>query len=1744
MERILTLYTYVDGVNDTPFPPSDNQIEIGSFDYNAKRMGGAPTISATVQWESCLDNEWTKNVYASFNGEKYFLKQTPSSSYDNTDLMYEHNIELVSERVALDNVYFYDAVSGTPQEGDKPVSNSANVLFFGTIHEFASRMNASLEYAGLLTWEDGVDEEGNAIKVANGYNVVIDEGVTSEGKQMSFNNQFFSNVLQEIFNTYELPYYFVGKTIHIGYTSNVISEVFGYGVDDALLSISKNNGNTKVVNRVTGLGSEENIPYYYPNDTPKACGVDVTTGDFEVQVVDGEALEVNTKIGDVLTYFGDISDVCDTKVNVSQSGSFINQNTWVIGKAFNFESKKKVSFRQKFIADIKGLFVNGERFDGDLTNANYYIRASCRRKVSNNNVLIVYDETKQVLDGEPIFFDIVDQAEGEGETYNYTITFYFSIYNNSDYQFNYVVYDIIGRQICGWKTEDAEASYSTKKLGLAITGTPSFGDTITVVQRGYINPQKNLMPPIYRESGGDERFYNAINGTYIIPNSEPEEYYEFESPYVDGKPVEQIVEFPDIKPTIKGVLNADGEPIDEFLEFAFDLNDNNEIDADGDYVHSHFFAKLRKLPFNLFDHDIENGEMTINMTGGSLGGCAFTIAVSEEEDENGRKWNTVQVDANGDLVRDDNGNVLCGVQGQGDVSPQEEQNDTRYNEVWIALKKDINYTTYARPTLDASAEDSVVVLDTGGTAIEGKDGYYLPYENTTFVITNILLPKELILDAEERLKTALIDYLAENNQEKFNFSITFSRIYLAEKDEEFLRLLNENARIYVQYNNEDYLLYVSSYSYKMSSGELLPEISVELSEDLTSSQNSLQQAISEVKGDLLNTIGNMDVLGQGTYFFLRKDQKDRARKRIIFEEGLEVGDYNEGTLGSGAKIGVDTNGNTHIEADYLKIRKKATFTQISVQELKSVGGEIVISPAAMVCSSVEETTTTYNDTEVEVYRCYLNTNDNDGNHIYNEFAVDDLARCQTFNVLGTKYYWRTVVGVGDNYIDLSKTECDTNSDAPEAGDNIAMLGNKTDTERQSAILLSAYGENAPSFIMYNGINSFNLANKNITGIAWNPLTQEPRFYSYGDFFFGSRETDEDGNPTGDFIAYQRRAGETERSLNINATVNFSSDSTGLSNLSDWKKMQDQIDGAITSWFYSGVPTLNNAPADEWTTDDMKNNHLGDLYYDEESGKAYRFQLNSSTNVYEWKLISDEDITKALAMAQDAQETADRAQEAIEDIASDSKLTPSEKQQTKILLDSIRGEYSGIVGEAYNYGVSPREYIEAAVAIDNYLSPLLADLTTTSDIVGSDFRAYFTDYYDKAAALRSAISLKAKELADAAQSAINDKQYLFDLLADGSTIIEGGAIMTNLVAVRDANDTQVDAFLNGSDEFSDTTHGKLILAGGIPSSTEMEGELSARASEASTRIYEDGHLVSKSGKLETIEINSLRSMVSQIDNIGYLSNFDEDDSPWYIKEFKKYNGKANSPDDIIFGNNRTSPVKDPTSSWITSWETEPDLTWSISQIGRKRVFINHKNSTGYSVSHLTLEAPSSAFSFFEDGQKKSEITVEANECVELYGYGYHTREDRSQGVFMGWIVTNRVRLYSNYAKKVSGNVSITSGNVSITSGMVYGLRPKTRVFSSSTGTSSAPTYLTEYDHSVLISTTSGTFYLALPDKPLAGQEYYLETFGADIVMKSAKRMWSHLNGEIEYSHTFAARGVIRFKYYAEIGYWTYAWVDAH
>lgn len=201
--------------------------------------------------------------------------------------------------------------------------------------------------------------------------------------------------------------------------------------------------------------------------------------------------------------------------------------------------------------------------------------------------------------------------------------------------------------------------------------------------------------------------------------------------------------------------------------------------------------------------------------------------------------------------------------------------------------------------------------------------------------------------------------------------------------------------------------------------------------------------------------------------------------------------FRSGALGSGFKLGdYNGSGDSYLEVDRLLVRKAAEFVRLVIRELQSVGGEIVLSPAAMKVSNVVyfakgTVLPEYNGYSLryDVYRCYFSQKKGD-EEIENQFAVGDLVRCQTFNVkkgvnenVKNRYYWRKVYKVGTDFIDVLADFCDTGSDIPQAGDELVQMGNVSDTARQSVVTLSAYGADAPSFKMYYGVDSYSLENK-------------------------------------------------------------------------------------------------------------------------------------------------------------------------------------------------------------------------------------------------------------------------------------------------------------------------------------------------------------------------------------------------------------------------------------------------------------------------------------------------------------------------------------------------------------------------------------------------------------------------------------------------------------------------------------------
>ena len=363
--------------------------------------------------------------------------------------------------------------------------------------------------------------------------------------------------------------------------------------------------------------------------------------------------------------------------------------------------------------------------------------------------------------------------------------------------------------------------------------------------------------------------------------------------------------------------------------------------------------------------------------------------------------------------------------------------------------------------------------------------------------------------------------------------------------------------------------------------------------------------------------------------FLRKDVADIAAKITTFLEGLYIGnsghsisvsdsnvvtaifdelknifgivssDFVSGDLGTGFSLKYNQEtGRSYLEVDEILVRKLAYFVELIIKRLSYVGGEIILTPASMKCVKVEE----YD----ACYRCYFEQDSGDKS-IIQEFRIDDQVRAQTFNIkegtshnVTNSYYWRLVVAIGDNYIDLSKSDCDTGSGVPEAGDSIVQLGNRTDTTRQNVIILSTVGDDAPSIKQYKDIDSYSLEGKEVTIIS--PFLNK---------FIGRFISEATGK------SYDSMFNELQADLGL---------------------IKEQTDKEYTIWFFEYVPTLANIPAIDWNTSELKMMHEQDMFYNTASGLAYRFVKSADT--WEWIDITDQQTIKALENAAKAQDTAD------------------------------------------------------------------------------------------------------------------------------------------------------------------------------------------------------------------------------------------------------------------------------------------------------------------------------------------------------------------------------------------------------------------------------------------------------------------------------------------------------------------------
>lgn len=184
----------------------------------------------------------------------------------------------------------------------------------------------------------------------------------------------------------------------------------------------------------------------------------------------------------------------------------------------------------------------------------------------------------------------------------------------------------------------------------------------------------------------------------------------------------------------------------------------------------------------------------------------------------------------------------------------------------------------------------------------------------------------------------------------------------------------------------------------------------------------------------------------------------------IVKDYISSESFVSGFGGEGMKIYKAVTGDWNMEIDNLTVRKIFSVFELVVQKITYQGGMIIRSAAGGKLTKVID--------GGSYWRCEHDSTD--------DFVQDDQIICQAFTGTATKRYWRLVTSAGTGYFNLSKVDCEEGSGIPETGDNVAVLGNRTNTARQKAQIDCAVGDSAPYRDDYDGINSYSLVNRLIT----------------------------------------------------------------------------------------------------------------------------------------------------------------------------------------------------------------------------------------------------------------------------------------------------------------------------------------------------------------------------------------------------------------------------------------------------------------------------------------------------------------------------------------------------------------------------------------------------------------------------------------------------------------------------------------
>lgn len=382
-------------------------------------------------------------------------------------------------------------------------------------------------------------------------------------------------------------------------------------------------------------------------------------------------------------------------------------------------------------------------------------------------------------------------------------------------------------------------------------------------------------------------------------------------------------------------------------------------------------------------------------------------------------------------------------------------------------------------------------------------GTLVPKAGDKYILWNLRMPDEYYALAEEEFLTAVNKYNADHNLDLTVYKASTDHVWIEDNGIELSigrRVRLENEEYFPEFGYRDSRITRITRKVNLPSqmdieiGDALSRTSMQRMSDSVSDAKSYARSIGESTAlpDIIRTWdktvptdNNLFSARRSQREFISKNSPDRAKKKIIFEEGIDAGDFIagaqggtidgkgnaelltlvvrllmsspkfvDGLTGEGWRIWLE-NGLSHLTVDKLTVRQVMTVLELLIKKIRSVGGQICVSAANGKIKEIQK-----------VNGQYIITFEQE-----NTFVTHDLMRCQTFTGGSLKSYWVEITGVNGGNVIIPESEFA--GAIPMPGDECVLMGNTTDKNRQNLILISATEDGQPRIDVLDGVHDKN-----------------------------------------------------------------------------------------------------------------------------------------------------------------------------------------------------------------------------------------------------------------------------------------------------------------------------------------------------------------------------------------------------------------------------------------------------------------------------------------------------------------------------------------------------------------------------------------------------------------------------------------------------------------------------------------------